>query len=77
MARKYHTLDSEKYFTAALLADKKLSRMQANESIKTVLVNSFIAIAFGVACFYAIKTMPMWLPTVETWFHQMTSYKYA
>jgi tRNA threonylcarbamoyladenosine modification (KEOPS) complex Cgi121 subunit len=77
MSKIYHTLDSEKYFTATLLADKKLARMQANKTIKTMFVNCMIVIATSVAAFYAIKTMPMWLPTFESAFHQFTNYKYA
>lgn len=77
MSKTYQTLDSEKYFTAALLADKKLARMQANHTIKNMFVNCTIVILASVAAFYAIKTMPMWLPTFEATFHQITNYKFA
>ncbi len=77
MATNHHKLDSEKYFTATLLADKKLARLQANETIKKLFVDCTIVILATLAGFYAIKTMPVWLPAAQTWFHQLTSYKYA
>lgn len=77
MSKYYQSLESEKYYTTSLLTDQMISRMKTRQMFKDCIVNCFLVILASVAAFYAIKTMPVWLPTVETWFHQATNYRYA
>ena len=77
MSRHYHTLESEKYYTGSLLTDHQLSRMKMRQTFKDCIVNCTLVIITAAAAFYAIKTMPFWLPEVQAWFHQITNYKYA
>lgn len=77
MTKIYHSLESEKYLLASLRDDKKTARMQARESIRTAVTNMMIVVVSVAVGFYAIKTMPEWLPVVQNAFHQFTNYKYV
>lgn len=76
MKTKYHSLDSEKYMMQSLLNDQKNARRRARASFGAAIWNTTIIALAAVAGFYAIKTMPDWLPTVQTTFHEVTSYRY-
>lgn len=77
MTKIYHSLESEKYLLASLKADKKTARMQARENVRTAVTNMMIIVLSAAVGFYAIKTMPDWLPVVQNAFHQFTNYKYV
>lgn len=77
MPRVYQSLESEKYLLESLKQDKRLHRQRVRKSASQAITNMIIIVLASVAAFYAIKTMPAWLPVVETTFHQWTNYKYA
>jgi hypothetical protein len=74
--KHYQTLQSEKLFTSNLVSDRKLALRQARKSIGEAFVNCLLAISVGVSMYIAISLMPHWLPAVQTWFHEMTNYRY-
>lgn len=76
MKNQHHQLESEKYMMTSLLNDKKAARKQARANIGNAMWNTFIVALAAVAGFYAVQTMPEWLPTVQTTFHEFTSYRY-
>ena len=67
------TLTSEKYFANQL---RHNLRQQRNASATQLFANMLIITIAAFVCYVAIKTMPAWLPTAETTFHQMTNYQY-
>jgi len=77
MTKIYHSLESEKYLLDSLRKDKKSARMQARESLRTGITNMMILVVSAAVGFYAIKTMPEWLPVAQNTFHEFTNYKYV
>jgi len=76
MPQKYHALESEKYMLKSLQHDHRAARIQARANIRATVWNTFIVGLAAVAGFMAVKTMPDWLPTVQTAFHEFTNYRY-
>lgn len=76
MKNQHHALESEKYMLEALRDDHYAARQQARANIGTAIWNFCIVAVAAVAGFYAVKTMPEWLPTVQTAFHEFTNYRY-
>lgn len=77
MTKVYQSLVSEKYLLESLKHDQQLARQHARETASQAITNMIIIVLAAAAGFYAVKTMPMWLPIVETTFHQWTNYKYV
>jgi sulfite exporter TauE/SafE len=77
MPKVYQSLESEKYLLEALKKDKNFARQQARKSASQAFTNILIIALAVAAGYFAIKSMPAWLPVVETTFHQWTNYKYV
>ncbi|MEM9413739.1 MAG: hypothetical protein AAGA30_21705 [Planctomycetota bacterium] len=77
MSQHYHSLESEKYFTAALLSDQKRTQRRTRSVFGKYIANASIIILACLAAYIAIKTMPAWLPHAEALFHQLTNYRYV
>jgi len=76
MNKQYHSLESEKYMLASIRQDKREARRQARASIGNAIFNTFLMFLAAFAGFLAVKTMPDWLPVVQTQFHELTNYRY-
>jgi len=76
MSNHHQSLQSEKYLLATLRDDKQLARQQARASIQNTFWNVCLVAISAAAGFYAVKTMPIWMPFVESSFHQLTNYRY-
>ncbi|QEG22989.1 hypothetical protein [Mariniblastus fucicola] len=76
MSKFYHSLESEKYFLSSLQSDQQIARQKARASAEQAITNLIIIVLAVAAGFYAIKSMPVWLPVVESSFHKITNYRY-
>lgn len=76
MSKHTHILKSEQYLLSSLEQDHKIARQIARENIRTAFWNTCIVALAAVAGYYAVVTMPEWLPIAEKGFHEFTNYRY-
>ena len=77
MSQFHKTLESAKYLTGSIHDQKYMARKQARENISQAATNMIIIGLAALAGYYAIITMPAWLPSAESTFHQVTNYNYV
>ncbi len=77
MSQFHKTLESAKYLVGSVHDQKYMARKQARANASQAFTNLIIIGLAALAGYYAIVTMPAWLPTAESSFHQVTNYQYV